>query len=120
MQFGSYRVHTKHRISKPTAEASVWTVDNWTEIQLFADASRNGWSTPKKGWLWSIDTINGLSPIGLDIENICYIAKFKIDHNNEWHGYPVHPRDDDIPPEAVLESWRLKSYIDNTDKKRIK
>ncbi|GJJ02770.1 hypothetical protein RugamoR64_33080 [Duganella rhizosphaerae] len=120
MQFGSYRVHTKHRAGKPTEKASMWTVDNWKEIQLFSDASRNGWATPLKGWLWSIDTVNGMSELGVDISNICYIAKFKIDHNNEWHGYPVHPRGDDIPPDAVLESWRLNSYIDSTDKKRIR
>lgn len=120
MQFGTYRVHTKHRASQPTKDASIWTVSNWVELHIFADASKNNWATAAKNWLWGIDTTNGLSLIGRDVENNCYIAKFKKDRNDEWHGYPVHPRDEDIPPDAVLESWRLKSYIDSTEKKRIK
>lgn len=120
MQFQAYKINPKHRTSKPSSAASVWTVSEWIEIQLFVEASRNNWSSNGKSILWSIySTTAGPSKIGLDLSNDLYIAKFRCDTNQEWHGYPVHPRDDDIPPKEVLENWRNEKIIDKTDMRRI-
>ena len=120
MQFASYKVNPKHRAGKPTKDASMWTVSEWLEIQLFGEASKNNWQSKEKPLLWAIHKHPaGLSKIGSDTSNELYIAKFRCDHNKEWHGYPVHPRGDDVPPEEVLECWRQAELIDKTDKRRI-
>lgn len=120
MQFFSYKINQKHRVKKPTEEASIWTVSEWIEIQLFGEASRKNWRSNGKEFLWSIyGATNGPVKIGVDTENDLYMAKFRCDHNQEWHGYPVHPRGGDIPPEPVLELWRQEEIIDKTDKRRI-
>ena len=120
MQFQSYKVNSKHRVGKPTNNASIWTVSEWVEIQIFGEAARNAWRSNGKDLLWSVHAnTTGILKIGLDPSNDLYIAKFRCDNNQEWHGYPVHPRNDDIPPEAVLEEWRRAKIIDNADKRRI-
>ena len=120
MQFKSYKVNPKHRASKPSSVASVWTVSDWIEIQLFGEASLNEWRSQDKKYLWAIYYDKGaLIKIGADPENDLFLAKFRCDANLEWHGYPVLPRNEDIPPEQVLESWRLAEKIDKTDKSRI-
>jgi len=120
MQFLSYKVNPKHRVAKPSADASIWTVSEWVEVQLFADASRKNWRSNGKSFLWAAcPGSGGPSKIGLDPSNDLYIVKFRCDNNQEWHGYPVHPRGDDIPPEPVLELWRQEEIIDKTDKRRI-
>lgn len=117
-RFKSYRINPKHRVAKPSKTASVWRVSEWNEIQLFAIASAKAWV--KDEILWAVMT-NGskLSKIGEDLENDLYIAKYRCDNNLEWHGYPVHPQDADIPPDIILESWRLENLIDKRDKRRI-
>ncbi|MNR66425.1 hypothetical protein D3C85_1899040 [compost metagenome] len=60
-----------------------------------------------------------IDQLGLDLENKLYMAKFGCDNNTEWHGYPVHPRNADIPPEKVLESWRCSNIITKKSKLEI-
>lgn len=120
MQFLSYKVNLKHRNRKPTEDISVWSVSEWIEVQLFGEASRKNWRTNSKSFLWAVYAEGGqLSKIGIDLSNDLFIAKFRCDNNQEWHGYPVLPRGDDIPPEPVLELWRQEEIIDKTDKRRI-
>ena len=117
-RFLSYKVSPKHRVARPSKTASVWRVSEWKEIQLFAIASAKGWC--KDGILWAVMTDSStLSKIGEDLQNDLYIAKYRCDNNLEWHGYPVHPQDTDIPPDFVLESWRSDNLIDKRDKRRI-
>jgi len=120
MKFLSYKVNPKHRTSKPSEDASIWIVSEWIEVQLFGEASRNNWCSNDKNLLWAVYEQEGApSKIGVDPSNDLYFAKFRCDSNQEWHGYPVLPRGDDIPPEAVLELWRQAKVIDKTDKRRI-
>jgi len=120
MQFFSYKVNQKHRVAKPTEDASIWTVSPWIEVQLFGEASQKNWRSTNKDWLWAMHgNADGAMKLGLDLQNDLYIAKFRCDHNQEWHGYPVHPRDADIPPDSVLEHWRKDALIDKTTKRRI-
>jgi hypothetical protein len=114
-KFLSYRVNNKHRNAKPQKNASVWKIPEWTEIQLFAKASAKQWC--KDGIIWAV--MPNLSKIGEDLENDLYIAKYRCDSNLEWHGYPVHPQDADIPPDTILELWRNDNLIDKTLKSRI-
>ncbi|WP_313695158.1 hypothetical protein [Achromobacter mucicolens] len=98
----------------------MWTVSEWIELQLFSDAVRKKWHSKTKDYLWALHPLcDGPAAIGVDTRQDLYIAKFRCDNNLEWHGYPVHPRDHDIPPEDVLERWRKEDLIDKTEKRRI-
>jgi hypothetical protein len=120
MKISSYKVNKKHRASTPSANASIWTVSEWVEVHLFAEAGNNEWKSPQQKTLWALRPgTKGPAKIGTDTGYSLYFAKFVCDLNDEWHGYPVHPRGDDVPPESVLEDWRERSYIDKTDKRRI-
>lgn len=120
MKFQSYKVNPKHRTLIPTATASVWNVSEWIEVQLFVEAKLKNWSSVEKCFLWAVfPDATGPLKIGLAQEKSLYIAKFRCDNNHEWHGYPVHPRGDDIPPETVLELWRKDSIIDKACKRKI-
>jgi hypothetical protein len=120
MQITSYKVNNKHRMGKPTEKASMWTVSEWVEIQIFGEAGVKEWKSPKRAVLWSLlPSDNRLKQIGKDVSHNLFFAKFICDGNNEWHGYPVHPRGSDIPPETVLELWRQSSLIDKATKKKI-
>ena len=120
MILSSYKVNSKHRQSKPTQNASIWTVSEWYELFVFTMAGVKEWKSPTSNILWSLlKRNNKLEKLGIDTDGDLFFAKFKCDHNNEWHGYPVAPRDNDIPPDAVLEAWRRENLIDKTDKRRI-
>jgi len=122
MQFHAYKVNDKHRAAAPTEDASIWTVTAWVELHLFSEAGLRGWQSTKggKNFLWAAYHVGGkLLQIGSDPQGDLYIAKFRCDHNQEWHGYPVLPRDDDIPPDQILEYWRQAGMVDKTEKRRI-
>ncbi|MEA5471541.1 hypothetical protein [Spirulina sp. 06S082] len=117
-RFSSYKINPKHRASRPSQTASVWKVPEWNEVQLFGIASTKDWY--KDGILWAVMKKDSkISKIGEDLENDLCIAKYRCDSNSDWHGYPVHPKDDDIPPDLVLELWRKENLIDKRDKRRI-
>ena len=121
MNFLSYKINTKHRNKCPTSKASIWSVSTWNEIQLFGIASENEWFSPSRDILWSArnSSCGKLEKLGDSVKNKLFIAKFRCDNNHEWHGYPVLPRDRDIPPEEILESWKLKGIIDKREKRKI-
>jgi hypothetical protein len=117
-KFLSYKINPKHRAFKPSQDASVWKVSEWDEIQLFATASAKKWYKDKIFWA-IMKKDSKISKIGEDLEHDLYIAKYRCDSHLEWHGYPVHPKDRDMPPDEVLESWREEKLIDNADKAKI-
>jgi hypothetical protein len=120
MQITSYKVNPKHRMGEPHKNASMWTVSEWVEIQIFVEAGVKKWKSPTKNVLWSLLlSDNRPKQIGRDISHDLFFAKFVCDNNNEWHGYPVYPRGADIPPETVLEIWRLSELIDKATKRKI-
>jgi len=120
MLFKAYRVNPVHRGALPKARKSQWTISEWHELRLFTLAECKGWVSSKKQELWSIYIQGGKRiKIGEDLDGDLYIAKYVTDANNEWHGYPVAPRQYDIPPNEVVSSWHENGLIDKTDKSRI-
>lgn len=124
MKFSAYIVHPKHRNKPPTKDASIWSCDEWEEIVLFSTAVQNEWYSEKEKsnsverLYWSMKNIS--TPIGNDLKYVLFMAKFHCNHNQEWHGYPVHPQGEDIPPEPILNSWLEKNIIDPKAKLAIK
>ncbi|RDI28257.1 hypothetical protein DFR41_1019 [Pseudacidovorax intermedius] len=119
----SYKVHTKHRKAKPTADASVWSVSEWVEITLFARAGSEKWTSMSKAkkYLWALQSNfsvlgQGLEKNGRQVE--LHFAKF-VEDNSVWHGYPVQARGDDIPPESVLNCWLESKIINKAEKLKI-
>jgi len=119
MNFNSYQVKADHRNTSKLAEKSQWTVTEFGELQMFVEAMQNQWNC-SKGFLWSLLSEGGtLQQVGYDKANALYLSKFRSDHQHQWHGYPIHPRHDDIPPKTVTNDWRNKSLISNVTANRI-
>lgn len=114
MQIDSYKVNQKHRKAKATADASIWKVPVWREIELFA-ISQNKSVCSKTNTSWGCDVGN---IIGEDLHNNLYFAKFVVDQK-VWHGYPVHPRNNDIPPDSILDLWLKDGLICKSQRSKI-
>ncbi|WP_312834057.1 hypothetical protein [Comamonas sp.] len=114
MLIDSYRVNPKHRANKPSPNASIWQVPAWREIELFALSQRDS-ICMKTQTSWGCD-INNI--IGIDLHNNLYFAKFVVDQK-VWHGYPVHPRDSDIPPDHVLDAWLKAGVLSKSQRSKI-
>jgi hypothetical protein len=120
MLFKAYKIDPDHRGRMPIKDKSQWEIGEWEELILFTLAKQRDWISPKKAWLWSIHIKGGKRvKIGKDEDGDLFIAKYKTDSNDEWHGYPVSPRQFDIPPQQVLDLWLEEGFIDKADKKRI-
>lgn len=107
MIFDCYKVNLQHRGKLPKAQKSQWVVDEWEELRLFALAQLHGWRCAKQSSFWSIkaEHASPLCKIGEDKDGDLYLAKYVSDKQNQWHGYPVAPRQFDVPPSAVLQLW---------------
>ena len=121
MIFKAYKVKPDHRQRSSINQKSQWTVSEWAELNLFIIAYNDDWTSPNKSELWSTYGCKNIIGERMDGKLLIhlYIAKFITDANNEWHGYPVSPRQYDIPPEEVLSLWLERGLIDKTDKSRI-
>ena len=75
MLIESYRVNPKHRATKPSKSASIWTVPVWREIELFALSQKNS-VCEKTQTSWGCDLKNA---IGADLQNKLFFAKFVVD-----------------------------------------
>lgn len=56
--------------------------------------------------------------IGVDLQNNLFFAKFVVDQK-VWHGYPVHPRDYDTPPDHVLDGWLRSGVLTKLQRSKI-
>lgn len=125
MKFDSYKVNPHHRARVP--KKGRWTVDEWEELRLFALASEKKWTafaSTNHRVLWAISsTDTGHAKLGESDVNgrtiDLYIAKFVVDSNGQWHGYPVAPRTSDVPPVSVVTAWKHAGLVTKVDKNRI-
>jgi len=114
MLIESYRVNSKHRANKPSKNASIWKVPTWREVELFALSQRDSVCRQTQT-SWGCDLNN---VIGVDLQNDLFFAKFVV-NQNVWHGYPVHPRDNDIPPDHVLDGWLKSGALTKPQRSKI-
>lgn len=115
MLFKGYTVNPPHRGALPLAQKSQWKISEWEELTLFFDAQKNSWKCNKNN-LWSVHS--EFCKIGEDINNDLYIAKFKVDQGI-WHGYPVSPKEFDIPPKNAVKNWLERKIISKRDATKI-
>ncbi|GHY53466.1 hypothetical protein VCSRO70_3586 [Vibrio cholerae] len=114
-----YVVNPKHRNMPPKEDRTQWIVSAWHEIKLFGEGQLNGW-VHENNTVWAIE-YNGEkhTTLGETDRRVAYMAKYVVDHNNEWHGYPVSPSNADRPPSSILDDWENKGLISAPKKRKI-
>ncbi len=110
MRFSCYQINTQHRNGK--TNKSQWIVDEITELEIFLRGFKNGWTDSKKQYIWSFFQTPFSSIIGSERSNnnssqkSLYMAKFSVDNNNTWHGYPISSYlQADHPPQTLVNKW---------------
>ncbi|WP_155033437.1 hypothetical protein [Enterobacter hormaechei] len=105
-----YKVNQKHRTNKPKVDCTQWIVSETDERSFFGNAIKSQYICSKNCYWWVEATAVTIKPIeiGKTDLNYAFIAKFRSDNNDEWHGYPVtgERAPHDIPPTSVLAKWR--------------
>ncbi len=112
-----YQYNPKHRSGIAKIDRTIWVVSIEKEEHFF-------WSAVKKEYLciknnfWWIET----TYIGKTDSKKAFIAKFKSDNNDLWHGYPVTAErcPQDVPPTNILETWLKLKLLKRKDVKNIK
>ncbi|EON88413.1 hypothetical protein [Plesiomonas shigelloides] len=120
MKLSGYKVNPKHRKQKAKNDCTQWLVSEWDELDLFVYGRNNAWVDNKNN-VWSINgSIGNWTKLGTTGTNDAYMAKYVVDHNGEWHGYPVCPeKDADRPPTNILDDWKAKGIIDKATQAKI-
>lgn len=104
-----YVINKKHRTRLPKSDCTQWIVTEKDEITFF-DNTVSAKFLCRGNFYWWVETCkatNNPLQIGRTDLHYAYIAKFRSDNNNEWHGYPVtgERNPHDVPPTSILESW---------------
>lgn len=99
---------------------SQWIISMDDERYCFINAMNSHWDLPLYN-CWGLHFEAGkVSYVGIVASNEpdshqLFIAKFvDSNKNNKWHGYPADPcgsKQQDIPPETVLNIWLQKQYL---------
>ena len=103
-----------------SAEKSQWIIAEEKERGCFKYSLESGWNEPlyiSWGLHFENNQVVCLGKAAKNEPDFCelFIAKF-VDStkNSKWHGYPAHPsnqKQQDIPPEPVLNDWLKKQYL---------
>lgn len=105
-----YVVNPKHRTRTPKSDCTQWIVAEPEEKRFFNNAVQANLLCEKNFYWWVEAHVTSLKPleIGITDVNYAFIAKFRADKNNEWHGYPVTAERSpyDVPPTQILKNWR--------------
>jgi len=112
-------IHKKDHRDK-TPEKSQWTISELEEQSCFVHGIQKNWNNKSKfvSWGLHLDHLGKVVYLGITAPNEpeaqeLFFAKF-IDSskNNCWHGYPAnHRKQQDIPPEEVLNDWMENKYL---------
>ncbi|MBT0717793.1 hypothetical protein HGT71_05840 [Rosenbergiella epipactidis] len=110
-----YKCNPKHRNGKPESDKTMWLVNEHQEETYFWDSVEENYVCDKNCYWWVDVTIgtNEKKIIGQTDTNYAYIAKFKSDRNNEWHGYPVtgERTPHDVPHTTILNEWKNLNFF---------
>ncbi len=122
-----YVVNPKHRTRTPKSDCTQWTVSETEEKRFFNEAVQATLLCQKNFYWWVETHVTSRKPleIGRTDVNYAFIAKFRADNNNEWHGYPVTAEraPHDVPPTQILKNWLnmnlfSKKEVNNLEKGR--
>lgn len=119
-----YKCNPKHRNTKPKSDKTIWLVSQEQE-ELFFRKSVNDNYLCDKNCYWWVDVKPETSEkiiMGQTDVNYAYIAKFKSDHNDEWHGYPVTAEraPHDIPHTTILDEWKKLKFFSKKEVSDLK
>lgn len=122
-----YKVNQKHRSKRPKEDCTQWIVSEDKEQSFFESAIKSMYVCPKNCYWWVEPKKTTIKPveIGRTDLNFEFIAKFRSDNNDEWHGYPVTAEraPHDVPPTSILAKWLAlkifsKKEINNIERGR--
>ncbi|HEK2032670.1 hypothetical protein NFF72_14665 [Proteus mirabilis] len=122
-----YRINYKHRNNFPRSDCTQWIVCEKDEQTFFGKAIKLEYLCSKNCYWWVEVEGKTVKPlrIGRTDINYAFIAKFRSDNNDEWHGYPVTAEraPHDVPPTSILKKWHKlnifsKREINNIEKGR--
>lgn len=116
----AYQIHPQHRNGNPNK--AQWTVSYENEISIFAGAAVENIIVDEQ-YMWGIfvpqyePEVLGVTKNG-DQSRIAIFDNGK--HNGFWHGYPAdYIREQEVPPDVVLDTWRTKAIISKPDINKI-
>ena len=107
-----------HRSNSP--DKSQWRITPDEEKDCFTGAIKAKWTNSSCGWGLHFDDTAKVMYVGVTAksnpeERELFIAKFvDSNENSKWHGYPADPcneKQQDIPPELILNDWLAKKYL---------
>lgn len=103
-----YKCNPKHRTGLPKIDRTIWIVSEQIEEGFFRSSVVNNYKCLNHNFWW-IEKKH----IGQTDTKMAFIAKFKSDNNNLWHGYPVTAERTpyDRPPTTILEEWLKKDLL---------
>ena len=118
-----YIIHPHHRSKGYEAQKSQWTIPPQDEEACFNISLKNNWLHNES--CWGLHIVNnkadliGYSP--LPAKDPLKIAKFVVDQQNNWHGYPVAPWKNpyDKPDQTILMNWLDSGYISKSSMAKI-
>ena len=118
---GYYKAVSYHR--NGTCGKSQWTISVDDELDLFAEAKRDGQLFDDKGYaIWIIDNNAGVLGV-TEHDSETKLARF-VDgtRSDHWHGYPANylRAKNDIPPMTLLKLWKDRGLIEKSDMTRMK
>lgn len=97
-----YTCNPKHRTNPPAPDCTIWLVTEIVEEQFFHQSIKSDYLCVDNCYWWL-----EINWIGKTDTKYAFMAKFKSDHNNTWHGYPITAErtPQDKPPTVILEKW---------------
>lgn len=117
-----YVINPKHRQNFAKADCTQWTITTDDELLCFEHSVMHNYLCNSTCYWWIVDKETCERLGKTDLDN-AYIAKFVVDNNATWHGYPVTgKREGDIPDSTILTNWGnsgivKKKYIRNIAKR---
>jgi len=116
---GIFYIHKlDHRNNSP--DKSQWSITPDEETNCFTGAITAKCTKSSCCWGLHFDNTKKVMYVGVTAksnpeERELFIAKFvDSNENSKWHGYPADPcnqKQQDIPPEFILNDWLAKKYL---------
>ncbi|MDY4377398.1 hypothetical protein SOV92_06015 [Pectobacterium brasiliense] len=122
IQSKKYVINPKHRLNAAKTDCTQWTVTTNEELDCFEKSINNKYLCSSQCYWWVVDK-ETCERLGRTDVDDAYIAKFVVDNNATWHGYPVTgKREGDIPDSSILTIWGnskviKKKYLRNIAKR---
>ena len=118
-----YRHHPHHRQAAYARQKSQWTISETIELAVYQNSVNNNWLADTAYWGLHLKgyIAHQLGVSRQPSSDGLKIAKFVVDQQNNWHGYPVahwiSPWDN--PSDEILRKWKAAGIINKAKMAKI-